>query len=332
MKSDDIVRRVGNLESGLRSLNSTVALTIQEPKRNAPILLPPTISQFDRPCNQTNPFEHPVSDGDDSDQEHGSNSRPIHLGSILGTFECGESFLPETYTMYQLTPRLFCYDAFHVQTSDFQRVSHCSILYSPTPRKWLRLTAIVTISIESRYWSTWTVRLSDHRWARDLLCLPASMERQFESRLRSSDAIRQDSVLEAYSGGQPDLKLSKIKQSPNFDVRAHLWSITSKLYHQGFTAYHEKDLTHHLLSNGLFAAKIPGESQWWLEIRFRSVQSQFEKDLHWLDVITACTNSPRIAAFVSRLSLVGLEFLCLILLVCIVFQDDHDGVGSLIHN
>lgn len=225
-------------------------------------------------------------------------------------------------------PSLFCYDAFEVQNSDFQRVAQCSILYSPAPRRWLRLTAFVTVSIDSRYWSTWNVRLSDYRAGRNLLCLPASIERQFESCLISSDAIRQDYVLEAYSGGRPDLKLSKIKKSPNFDVRAQLWRITNKLYHQGFTAYHEKDLIHQLLPNGMFAAKIPGESQWRLEVRFRSVQSQFEKDFNWLDVITACTNSPRIAAFVSRLSFVGLEFLYLILLACGVYQHHHDGVGS----
>lgn len=161
----------------------------------------------------------------------------------------------------------------------------------------MRLTAILTISIESQYWNTWSVKVPDEKSARNIYFLPASMERQLESRLRSSDVVRQDSVLEAYSGGQSDLR---IKHPSRFDVRAHLWRITNRLYHQGFTAYHEKDLIHQPLPSSYFIAKIPGRSQWWLEIRFRSIQCQFEEDLNWLDVLIACTNSPRIAAFVSR--------------------------------
>lgn len=275
--------------------------------------------QFGRLRDQFNLSKHPVSDGDDSDQEHENNSNPIDLGSVLGTFERGESFLPETYTMHQLASRLFCYDAFEVQTSDFQRVAQCSILYSPAPRRWLRLTAVVTISIESQYWSTWNVKLPGDYSVRNTHFIPASMEQQFESRLRISDEIRQDSILEAYAGGQPDLQLSGIKKPPSFDVRAHLLRITNRLYHQGFIAYHEKDLIHQPLPSGLFAAKIPGRSQWWLEFRFRSIQSQLENDLHSLDVITSCAKSPGIVTFVSRSSLARLE--CLHSCYALAFQN-----------
>lgn len=229
------------------------------------------------------------------------------MGSILGAFETGETFLPETYSIYQSTPGLFCHDAFEIQASDFHRVSQCSIFYSPAPRRWLRLTAIVTISIESQHWNTWKVKTLNAASAPNLHYFPVTLERQFESQLRSSDGVRQDSVLEAYSGSQPDFKLSMVKNPPGFEVRDHLRWITNKLYHRGLPAYREKDLVHQLLPSTLFVAKIPGQSRWWLERRFRSVKL-LESHLNELDVITSCSNSPRILAFVSFPSYVHFQF------------------------
>ncbi|MCJ1383576.1 hypothetical protein MMC17_006690 [Xylographa soralifera] len=62
----------------------------------------------------------------------------------VGIFETSASFLPETYTIRNSTPNLFCYDAREIHVSEYQRVILCNMFYSKAPRHWTGLTFFIT--------------------------------------------------------------------------------------------------------------------------------------------------------------------------------------------
>lgn len=206
------------------------------------------------------------------------------------SFELSASFLPETYTVLQPVPTLFCYNSHEEQVSDYNRVIHCAMFYSRTPRKWTRLTFDITTSIESGYWNLTRTRPTNLARQRYWI-IPTRIHTALESFVRSCERINQDSHLSIYLGSQLDHMPIKLDVRAPFQVNAYLRQITSIIDHWDCPRYYERQLIQRPLlryrPGKYFAAFL--QSRWTMENRFGSNKRDIDSSFYIL-VLLHCLN------------------------------------------
>ncbi|RSM05402.1 hypothetical protein CDV31_009640 [Fusarium ambrosium] len=223
-------------------------------------------------------------------------SSPVPSEGPSSAFEMMPSFRPAAYTARQPSPKLLCYDAFQVETSDYQRVNYCTLFYSPAPNQWIRLTIFITTTIESQYWNLWKVKNQAIHPARHFCdVFPAPLAVALSSELDTCGNLQQDSEMAAHLGSKSDALSLKLTTQAASGVKNHLRQITRTVYHLGCPRYFEKDLNREHLACGFFITFM--KPRWMLEFRFRSDIVLIETDLYDLEVLYSCQNCPGVSPF-----------------------------------
>ncbi|KAH8892096.1 hypothetical protein GQ53DRAFT_134116 [Thozetella sp. PMI_491] len=90
----------------------------------------------------------------DSSNQITNFARTVEVPRPASSFEKLPSFLPETYIVDNGAPTLdmVIYNAYERDTSSCTRTNECSLYFARTPRRWIRVSVSVTISIELGPW------------------------------------------------------------------------------------------------------------------------------------------------------------------------------------
>lgn len=85
-----------------------------------------------------------------------------HRDAPASPFEQLASFIPEKYTVLDNVQSLFGYQNRELPATEYSRSSHYAMFYAQGPRrKWTRLTALITTTVESKHWSADRVKAND---------------------------------------------------------------------------------------------------------------------------------------------------------------------------
>lgn len=114
-------------------------------------------------------------------------------------FELSSSFFPETYTSRAYPPALAAYALESVEETSYTRVSRCSAFYSPSSRRWLRITLSITTSCYSPYWDLVRFKTAEAKWVFHW-SLPKKLNAAVQRSLGYLDGLKQDAEISFYLG------------------------------------------------------------------------------------------------------------------------------------
>lgn len=218
-------------------------------------------------------------------------------------FELSSSFFPETYTIRESPPTLVTYALESVEETSYTRVSRCSAFYSPSPRKWLRITLSITTSCNSPYWDLIRFKTAGAKWVFHW-SLPKKLHAAVQRSLGYLDGPAQDSELGFYLGHpspwdgetQP-LQLKLQAAQKQYSVRSLLVDFTSSVRHWCCPRYCETDIVKRPLGrtniNQITLARIG--SRWVSLTRMCSRKKQTEATLYALRALHYCRDAPGIS-------------------------------------
>ncbi|KAK7956695.1 uncharacterized protein PG986_005917 [Apiospora aurea] len=304
--SVSIERRIQNLERHIDSWNHSAR------HNNQTTLLPTTrdeIANLNRSFVGNEPGDTPppmvvpgpvhlrcrFPNKEDPDSSGGGHDVADYRGTVspapASSFELSSSFFPEIYTSMTAESTLISYDLASVQDMSYARVSRCSAFYSPSPRRWLRITLLITISVDSPYWNLVRVDAADSKWRDEGWLLPKKLNASVESSLGAFDALGQDSEISFYLGPShgstgtnqvPKLRLETTNTSVN--IKKSLLEATKMAHHWCCPRYSEIDIVKRTLSR---RSKRSGSivcigSQWTIMTQFTACQKDF--DLYFFNV------------------------------------------------
>ena len=228
----------------------------------------------------------------------------IHPASPL---ERSAEFFPETYTTDDIRPTMFCYYSHMVANLENIRVNECNLFYRRSHREWLRLTARITITVESKYWNLEHVA-PNRSVANGLFGLPLRIVSMLTTFVRNHDEIQQDMRIAMLLGRDHQLALSNADPGdtiriliPEFDAGQYLAKLTHQTRHWIMPRYNEKHLdhrpTHMHQFNENFLVYL--DSKWVLERRFGSDKAQIDSIFHHMTVLHHAGSGPGVARFLG---------------------------------
>lgn len=210
------------------------------------------------------------------------------------------SLHPESYTVTEAFPNLFINRTFQQDITDFYRTNLYALWYHQSPRRWIRLTISVTLTVESRLWNTAKAGAASGDSAEDL---PGNLARLLEEFLRRRADLKQDLHLQAYLGGRSNSTLGtqlRVADQP-FQTAAYLRDISSSLRHLCRQYYPETALTQFpLYRRRRKCFYLSGvESVWALDFRFGSTKAEIDASLYHLRALHCLGDTPGICAFMG---------------------------------
>lgn len=210
------------------------------------------------------------------------------------------SLRPESYTVTEAFPNVFINNTFEESITDFSRTNRYLFWYRDRPRRWIRLSISVTISVESRLWITARAPATP---AISTEGLPGNLAGLLEEYLRHRADLKQDMHLQAYFGGRMDSTLGTQLRvaEPPFQTTAYLREISSSLRHLCRQFYPETALTqiplHRCRSNCLYVSAV--ESVWALDFRFGSTKAEIDTSLYHLKALHCLGTTPGVCTFMG---------------------------------
>ncbi|KAK8059797.1 hypothetical protein PG996_009727 [Apiospora saccharicola] len=198
--------------------------------------------------------------------------------SPASPFELSSSFFPELYTTMMAPHTLISQFLESVQETSYTRKSRCDVFYSPSPRKWLRITLSITISVDSPYWNLVYANNLDMKWGGDGWYLP--------TRLSPRDL----------SGACQPPKLQLEATESSTDIKKSLLEVTKMVRHWYCPRYHESDIVRRTLnrySKHSGTAACIG-SQWMLCLYFPANKEDFDTYLYNMQISHCLRNVPGI--------------------------------------
>ncbi|KAK8090662.1 hypothetical protein PG994_000167 [Apiospora phragmitis] len=244
----------------------------------------------------------------DTDESGKGHCIVDHAGTKLpapaSPFELSSTFFPEMYTSMTATATIISYDLESVQDTSYARISQCSALFSPSPRKWLRITLSITISFDSSYWNLVHVNTVDMKWGNDGWSLPKRHNASVEDSLRCFDDLKQDSEVSFYLGPShdhygryqpPTLHLETT--NPSVITRKSLLEATKMAHHWYCPRYPESDIvtrTLHPHSKRSGSIACIG-SQWTLLTRFTANKTDFDWSFYNMKISHIFHSTPGIS-------------------------------------
>lgn len=221
-----------------------------------------------------------------------------------GSFELSSSFFPEMYTSVMAAPTLVSYDLELVQETSYTRISRCNAFYSPSPRKWLRITFLITVSFDSPYWSLVRIDTADMKWGNKGWFLPNRLNASLQGSLCHFDDLKQDSDISFYLGPSHDqsgtyqpLKLQlEPTQSPD-NFRKSLLEVTRIVHHWCCPRYSESDIVRRTLHPSSKRTSSVGYigSQVTLLTQFMANQTDFDTFLYNMQISHCLHSKPGIS-------------------------------------
>ena len=170
-----------------------------------------------------------------------------------------------------------------VRASSVAHTIECALFYLSAPRTWLRITASITITRQSKYWKFIRAR-SPGASAADDYNLPISLNMNIASVLAAHSDLVQDSHLEVVLENENStakslqdhalgIQLIKQPEGSRSELQEQLICLTESLAHSGLAWYNESQLDMRPLRRNhkpdyLFLAWL--ESRWVLACRFGS--------------------------------------------------------------
>ncbi|KAK8080046.1 hypothetical protein PG997_007864 [Apiospora hydei] len=242
---------------------------------------------------------------DSSGEGHGvPDHRGATFAAIASPFELSSSFFPETYTSMAAAPSLISYDFASVHDTSYARISRCSAFYSPSPRKWLRITLLITTSVDSPYWNLVCVNAVDTKWGNEGWVLPKRLNASIEGSLGAFDDLRQDSEISLYLGPphgsagtyqSPKLRLETTNASVS--IKTSLLEATKMVHHWYCPRYPETDIVKRTLTR---RSKQSGSiacigSKWTIMTQFTACQTDFDVYLYNMQISHYFHNTPGIS-------------------------------------
>lgn len=203
------------------------------------------------------------------------------------------SLRPESYTVTEAFPNVFINNTFEENITDFSRTNRYLLWYRAKPRRWIRLSISVTITVESRLWVTARAAATSGVSAEDL---PGNLAGLLEDYLRHRANLKQDIHLQAYFGGRLDSTLGKQLQvaKPPFQTTAYLREISSSLRHLCRKFYPETALTqvplHRRRAKCFYVSAV--ESVWALDFRFGSTKAEIDTSAYHLKALHCLASIP----------------------------------------
>ncbi|KAK8128143.1 hypothetical protein PG984_009251 [Apiospora sp. TS-2023a] len=221
--------------------------------------------------------------------------------SPASPFELSSSFFPETYTSMMATPTLISYCLESVQETNYTRISRCDAFYSPSPRKWLRITLSITMSIDSPYWNLVHVNSDDMKWGIDGWSLPKRLRASVQNSLNHFDDLKHDSEVSFFLGSSRDH--SGVYQPPKLqlettntpaDIKRSLLEVTKMVRHWYCPRYAERDIVRRSMNR---FSKYTGSvacigSQWMMFTYFTANKDDFDLYLYNMQISHCFRNTP----------------------------------------
>lgn len=210
------------------------------------------------------------------------------------------SLRPECYTVTEAFPNLFINNTFEENITDFSRTNRYLLWYRAKPRRWIRLSISVTITVESRLWVTARAAGPSADSAEDL---PGNLAGLLEEYLRHHANLKQDIHLKAYFGGRLDSTLGMQLRAaePPFQTAAYLREISSSLRHLCRQFYPETTLTqiplHRRRRKCFYVSAV--ESVWALDFRFGSTKAEIDTSVYHLKALHCLVSTPGICPFMG---------------------------------
>ena len=224
-------------------------------------------------------------------------------------FETRVSFRPEVYTVLEGFAKLFCIDYREFQETEYTRVEHCSMFYSPAPRQWLRLGLSITTSVDSQYWKLNRAKVVSYAVSRPNP-LPALLNSVLQAFLISREKLTQNSHISVYLGTTPGRDKSDGNEAtripirvtqPTFRFLKYLQDITRMVYHWNCPRYWEE----HLIVRPLYRRKPSYyfmaciDSRWVHYLRFSTHEAQIDEALYVMRALHCQEGAPGIAPFIG---------------------------------
>ncbi|KIV97944.1 hypothetical protein PV10_01640 [Exophiala mesophila] len=213
---------------------------------------------------------------------------------------------PELYTVRTGVPNLVQSYGGEISVSEYMRVYQFAFSYRQQPRKWIRFTLRVTISVESKHWN---LQPSTAIGLINLPCreLPHSLMVRFEKMLMSLRGLDQNSCLTLFMGrngedveGQEDDSIFSMKLSkPTFEMKEYLQKITRTIYHWGCPRYSDQQFDQrarfgHSPTNSFIVCL---GARWVVATRFGPDQSSIDRDLYAMRSLHHLNGAPGITPF-----------------------------------
>ena len=245
----------------------------------------------------------------------GKESVIVARTSPTSRFEMLPSFHPEVYTNKANMHTLFSYLIQEVYTDEFYRKSECALFYLSGPRRWIRVSATIMTTRQSKYWGAMKAGTTIPT-ALGNYSLPTSLNAQVERYLATRGAeIMQDCHLEialqdqVIETGQLFNRTTEIRLEQPFlvmQVRQVLESATEQIIHSGVPWYDEAELDMRTFHS---QSKKPGNFflawlhyRWVLACRFGTYEAHLRQHLYHLKLLSALRGSTGVSTLLGFFS------------------------------
>lgn len=231
----------------------------------------------------------------------------VPVAQPAGALERSANFYPEAYTSDDDQPTLFCYYNRLVANLGNVRVNDCSLFYRKSKREWLRLTARLTTTVESKYWNLEKIA-AGIVVGKSTVQLPLRLVSTLTSFIQDCTTIKQDMQMSVLLGRDYESVSSKAAFNhnvkfthPTFDAASYVQQLTHQIRRWDVPRYKERQLDRRLAnvvrSSELFFTYL--ESHWVLERRFGSEKAQIDSTFHYLKVLHHVGGAPGVVGFLG---------------------------------
>ena len=246
------------------------------------------------------PYPHPASS---AAEEDGLIRMPSFDAPLF------QEATPELYTIRTGVPVLLPSFGSEIASSDYIRVYQFAFSYSKSPRKWMRFTLRITVSVESKYWSLPMINTFglNKSWSHEL---PGNLTSMLEKSLASFRGFDQDSCLTVFLGKDSpgverrnDSMLPLKLSGPSFQIKEYLQKITSMIYHWDCPRYPDRQFDQRprcrYRPTNSFIVYL--HTRWVLATRFGSDKFDIDRDLYILRALHHLKGAPGITPFLGVL-------------------------------
>ncbi|KAI1328352.1 hypothetical protein F5Y16DRAFT_369478 [Xylariaceae sp. FL0255] len=217
------------------------------------------------------------------------------VSSVASALELSPRFCPETYTNAPFSD-LISYNSYRAETAWHSQTTNCSLLYSQSPRQWVRLTVSISLTLDTPYWrvggGVGALRASPSVGPG----LPNKLAAILLTFLRNTQNLHQhmhlNFLLKPSLNAEPTLSFC----GPAVITDNYLREVMKSIRHLNCPRYFDRGLVKQTLNDGAPSSffKVFLEGRWICGIQFGSTKAEVDAALHVLKVLNCLQNVPGI--------------------------------------